>query len=1629
MNGSKCGNGGELVRLADEDQGQKGKGGGVAAAYVQPEPGPVIEEELGSSSSGGRGKGEVAEKASGGMEVAGRQGRGDGSDGTAKGGGDKRKKRRGKRQRGTNFSEIITINSSGFPQLRQLLEARGRTEGSVVVLAQEHHRKEAQVLDVQAVARKNGWKGTIVPAVAGEGGGSAAGVAIFTAAHVPCGLQVGTTYDISPKVAQGRAVALWVQQVVPCGVLVISVYLYTGEGPTPRNRAIMGQALMAARSSGSPWVIGGDFQDAPQDIFEWAQDMVEKAGGKVVSTVEPTIYPSVGRPRTIDFFVVSAELAALVQKVEVLERVAVSPHRAVAITFRNTAEPLLQWQLRTPKKFPKNKPIGCARQPIAPEEDYILEAKAKGSLSKGKGLSDLWSDLVWAAEAELCGVTDKYTKEGPDQRWCGRALGARYAKGVVMPDRAAGAYGKLDKSTHALLWAANRLQELAALAAIARDAVARGEGGWGLSGPQWTQWNRVINKIASPSAPICPSVLGDQRWGGVMEKVQAGRLRPAQGHGFLISTANWATALLKRKVKERGMSRRMGWKAWINEQAKGGGSGLHRFVKRTVEKPEQLLFVKGGATAAPQDIADSDLREWEIIWKKHEGRARSPWREWQSGVGEIGTMPLRARELRVAAAQFKKTTGVGVDAISPRAYGWLSDELLDAIGRFLGTLEEEGVWPQQLEEALIHLIPKAAGGRRPIGLLASLPRLWARARKERIREWRTELGREYDWMRRGRGSEKAVWVQSVMEEAARQRGLAFAAVLVDLVKAFEQVMLHLVWEAGVEHNFPLEILRLSLEACTFKRRLVYRGAVSERAVDTWSAIMAGHGFGTDFMLLALMGPLDELIKQHTSLKVFVVADDAKFGLVGEEGAVAQRLGRVTAECIHMLEGRQGMQVSRDTGDSVGKTVAIASTKKLRAQVGQRVGRLGVRVMRSAKNLGVDYVVGAKARRRGNTVAKERWRAVHRVKERVRRLGTRAAACVTNTGLIPSVKYGANITGVSDGALGAWRKLAASMYGSTRGRSITARLAMEQADLAQGVVKQAIMAWVNAWWDGDMGQEDMEAAWRYAIRTVGMSTRPNQAVEGGAGAYFAALRRVGWQAPSVHTVRTRDGSVLYFGEGRAPCATLQVDPRTIGRWVEDDFEIAVGLASQVARDITDVAGIRGYGRADEDGRRAHDGARRMFGVSEHEKKCARVWRHTHLHTEEEVLVPWFWPMAKVVRAAYRSGSRAAAASVRACIEGGWWVQRRLYSQSMAGSDVCKCGEAAGTLWHKLGVCRLSQEEREAFNKPEIFKWGRRAVFDPLFSRGVPARPKLPRTPSPCSWKVEEVKGGGLWATGDVYTDGSAEGGFFRAIRAGWGAVALSEDGVVSWRAGGVCHEPQANIFRAELSAVLAVLQMALPPLRIHVDNAQVVQGFRMGRPWCVRSRSYGADLWREVWDKYEDVGGGIEVVKVKAHTSWWEVLAGRISARDRAGNDLADKEAKKALKEAIKSSPIAAFNGHLARAVEWAKWMLRYAESWKDDTTVGQEQADELERHNEEEAGGGGKGRATMTHEKWEVGGEVACRRCGRRERKTGGGGNLWTTRAWAARRVGRWRTPRETKTMFGRSSGIQKQNTSVRVRR
>ncbi len=247
---------------------------------------------------------------------------------------------------------------------------------------------------------------------------------------------------------------------------------------------------------------------------------------------------------------------------------------------------------------------------------------------------------------------------------------------------------------------------------------------------------------------------------------------------------------------------------------KGGAAGIHRFAKRSVEDPETLLRLTDRLTADPQDWVEHEYAQWSSLWSRLNSFAEAPWRKEEGGSagGEYLELPMPGpKELRAAAMTFRVGTGTSNEVLSPRHYSWLSDILLTRVGQFLMVLERTGSWPEQVREALIHLLPKPAGGRRPIGLLASLVRLWERVRRHHVVKWRGEVHREYNWMSRGKGAERAVWMQTVMEEAAKQRGLASAAVLIDLVKAFEMIILARVWGAAKARGFPEVLLRLAME--------------------------------------------------------------------------------------------------------------------------------------------------------------------------------------------------------------------------------------------------------------------------------------------------------------------------------------------------------------------------------------------------------------------------------------------------------------------------------------------------------------------------------------------------------------------------------------------------------------------------------------------------------------------------------------------------------------------------------------------------------------------------------------------------------------------------------------------------
>ena len=86
-------------------------------------------------------------------------------------------------------------------------------------------------------------------------------------------------------------------------------------------------------------------------------------------------------------------------------------------------------------------------------------------------------------------------------------------------------------------------------------------------------------------------------------------------------------------------------------------------------------------------------------------------------------------EVVTACKTFPKSTGLGWDALHPRAITRLSIGTLTWLVSILFQCELTGSWPSGVGVCVIVPLPKADGGYRPIGLLPWMVRVWMRARR------------------------------------------------------------------------------------------------------------------------------------------------------------------------------------------------------------------------------------------------------------------------------------------------------------------------------------------------------------------------------------------------------------------------------------------------------------------------------------------------------------------------------------------------------------------------------------------------------------------------------------------------------------------------------------------------------------------------------------------------------------------------------------------------------------------------------------------------------------------------------------------------------------------------------------
>ncbi len=149
----------------------------------------------------------------------------------------------------------------------------------------------------------------------------------------------------------------------------------------------------------------------------------------------------------------------------------------------------------------------------------------------------------------------------------------------------------------------------------------------------------------------------------------------------------------------------------------------------------------------------------------------------------------------------------------------------------------------------------------------------------------------------------------------------------------------------------------------------------------------------------------------------------------------------------------------------------------------------------------------------------------------------------------------------------------------------------------------------------------------------------------------------------------------------------------------------------------------------------------------------------------------------------------------------------------------------------------------------------------------------------------------------------------------------------------------------------------------------------GETWSTSPSRSGASTWRMIWPLLRDLGGAVELVKVKGHTTADDVAAGNIAMKDHVGNTLADRAARAGSKAAEHSSPTLALRRELTRAIRWYQWVAAYAADWRQDTTPFDHEA--ADRAVERGRAGRARRGDILRHVRWQLSDRQVCRRCGR----------------------------------------------------
>jgi len=574
---------------------------------------------------------------------------------------------------------LWTYNGTGWGTIKDNIMEE--MQGLNCYAVQEHHLNTDKIAVVTQSMKAQGYYMGGAAALNTEGPngepGTTAGVAVVVPKRVGMSYLFGKDdWDISPQASPGRAAAAWLS--VGKGIVFASVYLWTAEGMTYRNTKLITHVIGKLQSLGVPWVIGGDFQVAPEVMAQVTSVEAAKATVVTANAVCGTCRHAYGNSE-IDYFVVADTVVAQVKGVVVQEAWPAAPHKPVGITIKLKAEERMVMVLEKPKVLP-DLPIGCGPEP--PRYEKV------GQFNTQEEANSEWTKYMQVLEREAfqlrgmeCEAGDPHAGRAEEPTW--RVKPVTFGgENVPTAVRAATWWRWATRTIHSLQGAYQRwrkAKEQYSRYHLSADKIAEAK--------QWREVHGTEKLFQVRPHRMKYITTTDQGvWQARCDIIATGQLRDVNKTAILQAWAQEAESRMKTGDQQIMKDRRAKWADKLEIAAAGAAGGLHKMSKAaTIWRPRRAGTM--AKAADPIEAAEYTLQEWKDVWRVGEAFQDEP-RPWEYETRDelAGFTEEDVAKLKEVARTFRKRTGVGVDRWHPSMLQGASDsaheKLLDFFGKW-----------------------------------------------------------------------------------------------------------------------------------------------------------------------------------------------------------------------------------------------------------------------------------------------------------------------------------------------------------------------------------------------------------------------------------------------------------------------------------------------------------------------------------------------------------------------------------------------------------------------------------------------------------------------------------------------------------------------------------------------------------------------------------------------------------------------------------------------------------------------------------------------------------------------------------------------------------------------------------